>query len=111
MLAMLSESSLSSVSKIPVKRFDLVSVHEYNTKVVFYTFKGRFFAKWLYHVHVEIKMGDISCFRWICIYILFFETSGGKKYRKFASRLIRMRFYFIIKIVAALKIKGLDTFI
>ena len=41
----------------------------------------------------------------------FFETYGDKKYRKFASRLIRTRFYFIIKIVAALKINGLDTLI
>ena len=67
--------------------------------------------KWPYHVRVEIKIGDISSFQCICIYILFFESYGDKKYRKFASRLIRTRFYFIIKIVAALKINGLDTLI
>ena len=78
MLAMLSESSLSSVSKIPAKRFDLVSVHEYNKKVVFYTFKGRFFAKWLYHVHVEIKMGIFLAFDGY-VYIFFFLKLLGVK--------------------------------
>ena len=36
-----------------------------------------------------------------------FETRGNKKYQKLTSRLMRLRFYFIIKLITIVKNLGL----